>query len=156
MTTTPSSPQQMIHSVLSLMDGNLNSAFANNLSSLLQQSGVETQLWKPSIHLRENASNLYLYVTIPGVNPESLDIDFINNSVIIKGSREFPDIDATDVIDRRREIVYGDFERKILLPMFVSQKESVTIELKNGMLIININKVNENRNHFNLNSNDFQ
>jgi len=152
MTQTSHTTQQNVQNVLSLLDVNLNNAFSNNLSSLLQNQS--THLWQPSIDLIENTTSLFIYVTIPGVNPESLDIDFINNIVKIKGTREFPNINTTDMINRKREIIYGSFERKVVLPINVSQKESVTIDLKYGILIINISKNSENLNHFKLNSSD--
>ena len=46
--------------------------------------------------------------------------------------------------------MYGSFERKITLPISVTSSESVTIKSENGVLIISIDKVREERNRFSV------
>ena len=155
--TNPSNIPNLIQHSLSLLDGNINEVFASNLSNFLQNqmgNNSSSRLWRPSIDVIDSVGNISIYINIAGVDPQSIDVDFLNYTLIIKGERPAPNIAVTEIIDRKQDIMYGKFERQILLPLCVSQRESVTVTLKDGVLSIIIDKTIENRNHFNLNIND--
>ena len=135
----------------SLIESNNNSSFAEQLSDILRSSQTGTEnMWKPNIDLVETENFVYLLLTVPGVNPDSIDVDFFNNYVHIKGERSFPDElnDSVQISTRRQEIIYGNFERKIMLPLSVTRNESVSIDLNNGILTIKIDKNIETSNRF--------
>lgn len=140
---------ELLQTSLSLFENNLNSSFAGQLSDLLQQQGVGVQLWRPLVDIMETESDLLVYVSIPGVDPETLDVDFLNNSIVVKGERKFLEVAAIST-RHRQEIVYGKFERKITIPFSVVHKDSVNVASKNGVLTITINKTNEVRNKFSV------
>ena len=135
----------------SLIESNNNSSFAEQLSDILRSSQTGTEnMWKPNIDLFETENFVYLLLTVSGVNPDSIDVDFFNNYVHIKGERSFPDElnDSVQISTRRQEIIYGNFERKIMLPLSVTRNESVSIDLNNGILTIKIDKNIETSNRF--------
>lgn len=149
-------PQQLIQNGLNLLDGNLNATFVSNLHDILQTQGINTnQLWRPAIDLIDNSQNVLLYVYVPGINSESLHVDFFNDIVYIKGERDFPPVN-TENISRNQEVVYGPFERRVRLPMSITRRESVNISLDNGVMLIAIDKNSENTNRFSLTVDDFQ
>lgn len=149
------SPQQLIQNGLSLLDGNLNATFVSSLNELLNYHNVNTnQLWKPAIDLLDTPTNILLYIYIPGINSESISVDFFNDIVYVKGERNFPV--NNNIITRDQEIIYGMFERRIKLPMCIINRESVNISLDNGVMLITIDKTTENRNRFSLTVNDFE
>ena len=74
---------------------------------------------------------------------------FFNNSLTIKGERPYPKI-SERLLNRRQEIIYGAFERKIVIPFNVTKSESVNIDLENGLLTIKINKTMEISNKFTI------
>ena len=99
----------------------------------------------------EDNEVLMVCMNIAGVPSETVDVDFFNNTIKIKGERKPPALVSSDsVIQRRREILYGEFERKVTLPISVTRRESVTINLENGVLYIVIDKSKENSNKFSL------
>ena len=156
MTNSHNIPNLIQHS-LSLLDGNINEVFSSNLSDFLQNqigNNSTPSFWRPSIDVIDSIGNISIYVNIAGVDPQSIDVDFLNYNLIIKGTRPHPNIAPTEIINRKQDIMYGNFERQILLPLCVTQRESVTVTLKDGILSIIIDKTIENRNHFNLNIND--
>ena len=156
MTPSNNIPNLIQHS-LSMLDGNMNEVFSTNLSNFLQnQMGNNSNPipWRPSIDLIDSVGNISIYINIPGVDPPSIDVDFLNYNLIVKGNRPTPYVETSEIINRKQDIVYGNFERQILLPLCVTQRESVSVTLKDGVLIITIDKSIENRNHFNLNIND--
>lgn len=140
MTTLP----ELIHESLS--------GFSGHLSDFLQQQGINTQqLWRPPVDILENDEVLMVCMNIAGVPCETIDVDFFNNNINIKGERKPPAlVSSDDVIQRRREILYGKFERKVTLPISITQRESVTINLEDGVLSIIIDKTKEIRNKFSL------
>lgn len=149
-------PQQLIQNGLNLLDGNLNATFVSNLHELLQTQGINTnQLWRPAIDLIDSQTTVLLYIYIPGINSESISVDFFNDIVHVKGERDFPTTN-NNIIDRNQEIVYGPFERRIKLPMSITRRESVNISLDNGVMLITIDKNSENTNRFSLTVDDFE
>ena len=143
----------------SLIESNINSSFAEQLSDILRssQTGIEN-MWKPNIDLIETENFVHLLLTVPGVDSDSIDVDFFNNYVKIKGERTFPNEinDNIQISTRRQEIIYGNFERKILLPLSVTRNESVSINLENGILTIKIDKTIETANRFTVRLNNNQ
>lgn len=149
---------QIPNIVSHLIENNMNSSFAEQLSDILRttQSGGMDNLWKPNIDLVETENYVYIFVTLPGVDPDTVDVDFFNNCVKIKGERKFPEIlqEETVFSSRRQEIIYGNFERKVTLPISVTRNESVNVNLDNGILCIKINKSVESSNRFNIRLNN--
>ena len=148
MTTLP----ELIRDSLNALGGNLNSSFSGQLSDFLQHQGVNMQqLWKPPVDLIESEEKLLIQMNVAGVDPDSVDVSFFNNSINIQGERKpHPLIEESGAIQRRREVIYGKFERKITLPVSITHQESVTIDLSNGVLTILVDKTLEARNKFSL------
>ena len=101
----------------------------------------------PPVDIINDTTTLKIFMDIPGINPDSLDVDFYNNKIEISGERERP---WTTTIPTRKEITYGDFTKKIIIPISVTNKASVVLVAKNGVLIITIDKTIEERNRFSI------
>jgi HSP20 family molecular chaperone IbpA len=138
----------LIKNAFSLLEGNLNSSFASHLSELLKDQNIDIHsLWKPSIDMIESERFLVIYVCVPGVSPDKITVEFVNNSINIKGERSFPNINES-ITNRKQEIIYGNFERKVNIPFSISKSESVDISMENGLMTINIDKLIETNNKF--------
>jgi len=146
-------PELVSHGI-SLMEGRNPGNIAGTLSNFLNSQGVIINNIWPAIDITENSTTINVYVDIPGVKPDSIDVVFFNNRIDVKGERKRPFSDDTTL--RKHEIVYGRFECKVILPISVTNRESVSITAKNGVLLISINKVTEERNRFSvrINSHD--
>jgi HSP20 family molecular chaperone IbpA len=129
------------------IEGNFSTAFSNSLGELLQCSNTQ-DLWKPAVDIFESQTSVILHVYLPGVKTEGITIDFISNYLIIKGNREFPILD--DILRRSQEIVYGSFERKVKLSIMVIERDNVNISIKQGVMIITINKNLNTLNNFRM------
>ena len=147
-------PQQLIQNGLNLLDGNVNATLLSSIQDILYSQGINTnQLWRPAIDLVDRHDEILLYVYLPGVDRESINVDFFNDIISVKGEREF--INVSNVVSRSQEIVYGGFERRIRLPMSITRRESVTITFENGVMLVTIDKNVENSNRFSLTLDDF-
>lgn len=113
--------------------------FSNIISSFNQ--GV---IYSPHIDLIEHETYIYIYMDIPGVEKSDIDIEILNNKISITCIRNKP----YDISAKRSEIYYGNFQRKITLPISVTNKNSISTSFKNGVLKITVDKAIEERNKF--------
>lgn len=141
---------------LNALGDNLNSSFSGQLSDFLQIQGVNMQqLWKPEVDVAETDDILLVQMNMAGVDPDSVDVSFFNNSINVQGERTPHALTlVSGAIQRSREIIYGKFERKITLPISITQRGSVKVDVKNGVLTIIIDKTLESLNKFSIKIND--
>lgn len=121
------------------------------LTDFLHHQGVgNSESWTPAFDMVETSNNINLYISVPGVKADSIDIEFYNNSITITGDRVCPyDLSHnTTTVLKKHEIIYGKFTRKITIPLSVVNKQSVKTKLDNGMLSISIDKKVEEQNKF--------
>jgi HSP20 family molecular chaperone IbpA len=144
--------QDVIQQSLAALEGNINSSFSGHISDLLQQQGINMrQLWKPSTDIVETKDKLQICMLLPGVSKNSVDVNFFNNSVCVKGERTCSDLSlTTGATHIRKDIIYGKFERNITLPISITRRESVSIAMKEGILTITIDKTVERDNRFSV------
>ena len=124
-------------------DGDLRGAFQHIINS---GAIGGSEGWQPCIDIVETKNELYVYVEIPGVKESSIDVDFYNNKVVLSGEK----IKKYNVEPSKKEIFYGKFHRTIVLPVGVTNKNNVSIEYKNGILLITIDKQKEEQNRFHM------
>ena len=124
-------------------DGDLRGAFQHILNS--GAAGGPPGL-QPSIDILETKNNLYVYVELPGVTESSVEVDFYNNKVAISGEK----LKRYTEVPLKKEIVYGKFHRKIVLPISVTNQENVSVSYKNGVLLLAVDKQREEQNRFRM------
>ena len=133
----------------SLQYNNIDQAEFGNLRGAIHQvfnSG--NRIWSPLIDMVDIAEFLYIYVEIPGVKTDSIDIEVLNNKIIISGDKIKNIVADSNII--KNEIGYGKFNRTIGLPISVTDKKNVSIAYSNGMLSITIDKKKEESHKFNI------
>lgn len=141
--------QNILTTGLNLIDGGNRSDLnlRDVINTTLGVAGINpNSLWKPNIMLAENDANIYLQVQLPGVPRNTIDIGFYNNKITVKGKRE--NNSKHKII--KNEIIYGDFVREIIIPISVTNRNSVTTSYRDGILNITINKRHEEQNKFNM------
>jgi len=133
--------QDLLISGLSQFQSNndLQGAVQEILSS--SSTGVNTP-----VDVIDTKNNLYIYVDIPGVTPSSINIDFYNNNISICGEK----IKKYNEVPLKKEIVYGKFNRKVTLPISVTNQKNVEVSYTNGVLLITIDKQKESQNKFRI------
>lgn len=123
-------------------------SITNTVREFLQlQRMIDDRLFS-RVDIIENENEIIAYIDIPGIRESSIDINFYNNRVDIKGTRICPyDNEAQLSLN---EIKYGTLERSIMLPISVTSRDSVSLSSDRGVLIISIDKERESRNRFNI------
>lgn len=123
-----------------------NTDLSGVVREFLNSQGINTeQFYDPPVDLCEDDTTIEVYMDIPGVNLDTIDLNFYNNKIEVVGERVKP-YDGS----RKQEIVYGKFKKKITIPISVTSKNSVDVSTDNGVLKIVIDKTNEERNRFNV------
>ena len=145
MSTLPEVLQNSIH----LLETNLNTSFAEQLGDMLNNNSSGEFLWRPPVDVFETETHVKIFSNVAGISADDINVDFFNNLVVITGERKFPRIDDT-MTQRQREIIYGKFKRNINLPLSITNRDSVSVNIKEGVLSIIINKTLENANRFSV------
>ena len=83
--------------------------------------------WEPPVDIFETDRELVVFVALPGVAAEQLEIVIDGTAVIIAGRRVMPAICRNATI-HRLEIPYGRFERRIELPPAQFQLEQKSLQ----------------------------
>lgn len=124
--------------------------FGPSIGDMLSTVSVSTRSssrngYKIPVDIVNDSNYLYLYIEIPGVQKENIDVDFYNNklTIIIDKIRAYDEPEVS-------EIKYGKFERVFTLPICVTKKETVSVSYTNGVLKVTINKAIEEENKFSL------
>lgn len=86
----------------------------------------------PALNVWGNEDQVVVTAELPGLNPEDLDVNVVNNQLTIKGDRH-GDNPAEDSVCHRAERESGTFVRTIRLPYTV-ENDQVTAKYENGVL----------------------
>lgn len=91
----------------------------------------------------EDEGKVTIKASVPGINPEELEVSIENNILTIKGEHKSEELSENAKVFRR-ENVYGSFSRSIRLSPQLNQ-DAVSANFKNGFVTITIPKVEEEK-----------
>lgn len=114
------------------------------LDEITTWDNFNQDLIKPAVELFDNENHLTLRLVLPGINKKDLDISVTREQVKISGEyhRNQENKDKGYYVS---EFNYGKFERIIQLPVAI-QNEQVTADYTDGILTLNLPKVEEVKN----------
>ncbi len=94
----------------------------------------------PKINLRDDADNVYVEALLPGVDPDSVDMNILGDTLTLAGERHDPAGESANGRTwHRRERGTGKFLRSIELPVTIVA-EQVKAEYSNGLLRVTLPK----------------
>ena len=91
----------------------------------------------PPADLLVDDEGVTVYMDVPGIRGEDLDIELENDILSIRGDRPFPYEDRGDAAIRRIERGFGSFERTLRVPQGLDP-DAVQAALSNGVLELRI------------------
>jgi HSP20 family protein len=93
----------------------------------------------PPVNVWYNGETALAKAELPGVNPESLDVSVVNDTLTLKGSRagELDAAQAESAQWLRRERPAGEFTRAVKLPFRV-ESDKVGAAFSNGVLTLTL------------------
>ncbi len=122
-------------------------AFDSQLDRLFDDAvravGRTASTWSPRCNVYEDLNGLYVEASLPGIEPQNVEILVENGELTIKGNRK----DGKDEAESGRtyflrEMGRGDFFRSFTLPTDVDQTK-VAASYKQGVLSIHLPKREE-------------
>jgi HSP20 family protein len=114
--------------------------FECELASTLPLWRQSSTAWMLPLDVIETEDEFIVKASIPGIDPDELDISLTDNVLTIKG--EFKVDEAEDVRYHLRERRFGMFQRSISLPVPVNA-DKVEAVYENGVLTLHIPKTEE-------------
>jgi HSP20 family protein len=97
--------------------------------------------WAPALDVEETEDAFTLYIELPGVSIDDVDVSLEENVLTIEGERRFY-AERQDDAFRRVERAFGRFHRAVRLPDRVDP-EHVTATHRDGVLTIEVPKAEE-------------
>ena len=108
-----------------------------DLSQLLGARRVAE--FSPPADVLVDDDGVTVYMDVPGMRADTLDIELENDVLSIRGERPFPYEDRGDAVIRRIERGFGRFERSLRVPAGLDP-DSVQASLSDGVLELRIPK----------------
>jgi HSP20 family protein len=103
--------------------------------------GGDTTTWGLALDLIENEDAYVVTASVPGIDPEDLEITMSDNTLSIRG--EFKKDEETQQEQYRlRERRYGSFARSVTLPTTVN-REAIEAAYNDGILTLTVPKAEE-------------
>jgi HSP20 family protein len=98
--------------------------------------------WEPPTDVLETDASVLIFVALPGVDAEKVDLAIRGGVLMISGERVLPDELRTAII-HRLELPQGRFERQIALP--AGRYGTPQTGVANGCLVIRLPKASAQR-----------
>jgi len=102
-----------------------------------EQEDLATGQWSPPVDIFETADSIVIRVEVPGIEPQALDVELKEHSLIVAGERQPEEVEGRTY--HRTERTYGNFRRVFSLP-FPIRQDQIHAALKNGVLEITLPK----------------
>lgn len=100
--------------------------------------------WRPNIDVRETEKLFIVVVELAGIDPSQVRVEYSaqRQCLVVRGTRTAPR-ETEHTGSRRLEILYGEFEREILLEGAARSSEQVRATFRNGFLVVFVPKEQE-------------
>ncbi len=97
--------------------------------------------WGLAVDVVENKDDFIVRASVPGINPEDLDVSYADDTLTIKGEVK-SDNEIKENQYHLRERRYGSFARSIVLPTKI-RGDAIEASYQNGVLTLRLPKADE-------------
>ncbi len=116
---------------------------SKNPSDELSEIDERHDIGQLSVDVINQPDEIIIRAIVAGVKPHELDVQISRDMVVITGSRE-EEKEIEDHDYYHRELHWGSFSRKILLPEEIDVELSTASE-KHGLLELHLTKIDKNK-----------
>jgi HSP20 family protein len=102
---------------------------------------AQPSLWGLAVDVVENKDDFIVKASVPGVNPDDLDISYADDTLTIKGEIK-SDNEVKENQYHLRERRYGSFTRSISLPTKI-KGDAIEASYQNGVITLRLPKAEE-------------
>ncbi len=97
--------------------------------------------WGLAMDVVENKDDFIVKASVPGINPDDLDVSYVDDTLTIKGEvKSENEVEENQVHLRERR--YGSFARSISLPTRI-KADAIEASHQNGVLTLRLPKAEE-------------
>lgn len=107
------------------------------------ENGENSQAMRLAVDVSETESDFIVKASIPGANPDDLDISFSDNTLTIRGESRDEHVEENERF-HLRERRFGQFMRTITLPLAVDA-DQIDAQHENGVLTLTLPKAEETK-----------
>ena len=107
-----------------------------------EATSVDPSAWSPRIDIAETPEDFRIWVDLPGVATEDIDLTVSGQELLVRGERRPLDEPVGGLRSTERPV--GPFARRIALPSDV-ETDAIQAEAKNGVLSIRVPKAPASR-----------
>jgi HSP20 family protein len=136
----PPDPQSLFNKLQEEMRGAVDRVWHAGVST----RPFDGQEWAPPVDVFELTDHYRIFVEIAGVNPNELDVNYLGNTVTIRGRKDAPLEIGEQVQGLRTERRFGSFCRTIELPSGVDVSRTQA-KCHSGILDLTIPKTESSR-----------
>ncbi len=97
--------------------------------------------WGLALDVVENKDDFTVKASVPGINPDDLDVSYVDDTLTIKGEIK-SDNEVKDEQYHMRERRYGSFARSITLPVKI-KGDAIEANYQAGVLTLRLPKAEE-------------
>ena len=94
--------------------------------------------WEPPVDVFQDKEGLWIFVAVPGVSPDQIEVVMEETTLVVRGERPLP-LACREAHILRLEIPYGAFERRIALPP--GRYQVLQRLLEQGVLVLGLRKL---------------
>jgi HSP20 family protein len=106
-------------------------------------SWPQTTTWGLAVDVVENKDDYIVKASVPGINPDDLDVSYADDTLTIKGEIK-SDNELKENQYHLRERRYGSFSRSISLPAKI-KGDAIEASYQNGVLSLRLPKSEEEK-----------
>lgn len=117
-----------------------DSAIDRLLDDAMRAAGDRRAAWEPSCNVYEDEHGMTVQLSVPGVDPNKIEVQVKENTLMVKGQRAEEQSDGRRWLTRG--IPYGEFSCGFRLPTTVDEQQS-SASYRNGILSITFPKREE-------------
>jgi HSP20 family protein len=123
------------------MQERLNNFFRDDFQKDSETNNLSMTSWSPSTDIYETKDEYVFKLEVPGMTKDNIEIEFKDDTVIIKGEKkEETEVKKEDY--HRVERICGSFSRSFNLPKNIDEKK-IDASIKDGILELRIPKKEE-------------
>ncbi len=104
-------------------------------------NGHNPTMWGLAVDVVENKDDFIVKASVPGINPDDLDISYADDTLTIKGEIK-SDNEVKENQYHLRERRYGSFTRSISLPTKI-KGDAIEASYQNGVITLRLPKAEE-------------
>jgi len=110
------------------------------MSSEFQSDESRLERFSPATDIVESENGFFMYMDLPGVSRENLEIDLDENSLTVSGKAVSSLVEGEKIIDQ--EFCEGKYSRRFTIADVVD-RENIRANLKDGVLELFLPKMSE-------------